>query len=81
MSQKQVKKNRKDREAEWTARRTQFLKEAQALSEKYRVDVVPRLVTTQVGITESVVRATMDIVDVLDQYEHVEPAKDENAWF
>lgn len=66
----------KQKLAEWEARRTAFLKEARSLSEKYRVDLVPRLVTTQMNGTEAIVGAKMDLVDMSEHYEHTVESKE-----
>lgn len=66
----------KQKLAEWEARRAAFLKEARALSEKYRIDLVPRLVTTQLNSTEAVVGSKMDLVDMIEHYEHTKKSKE-----
>lgn len=72
MSQKKIKEARKESAAEWEVRRTAYLKEIVALSEKYRIDIIPRLVTTQTGETSSLVSAKMELLDMTSHYEHKE---------
>lgn len=79
MSQKQVKADRKAKEADWIERRDSYLKEGDALSEKYRCDLRPQLSTIQTGPFTSENRATIVVVDTIEHYEHVENPKEKNA--
>lgn len=71
-----TKDPQKEKLAEWEARKTAFLKEARALSEKYRIDLTPRLTTTQLSSVESVVSSSIELVDVSEHYEHTATSKE-----